>query len=152
VATTYQFSGSVGFHTFNWLGSGPRASEHSLTHDQNEQDKVHDSVVFSMKCFAQTLTSMRAISEGATNVLANSAVLCTSDVAEGYSHSSSDFPILVAGAAGGALRTNQHYRAMNGRNTSDVLLALMQAVGGSSFTSVGAGGGRSDSPMREIMS
>ena len=25
---TYQFSGSVGFHTFNWLGTGPRASEH----------------------------------------------------------------------------------------------------------------------------
>jgi hypothetical protein len=148
---TVQFSGSVGFHTFNWLGSGPRASEHSLTHDQNEQGKVHDSVVFSMRCLAQNLASMKAITEGTRTVLDNSAVLVTSDVSEGYTHSGNDYPILVAGSAGGALRTNMHYRAPSGRNTSDVLLALMQAVGGPTFTGVGAGTGRSTTPMREIM-
>jgi hypothetical protein len=148
---TLQFSGSVGFHTFNWLGTGPRASEHSLTHDQNEQGKVHDSVVFSMRCLAQTLTAMKGVTEGSGTVLDNSAVLVTSDVSEGYTHSGNDYPILVAGSAGGALRTNMHYRAPNGRNTSDVLLALMQAVGGPTFTGVGAGGGRSTTPMREIM-
>ncbi|MBL8917934.1 MAG: DUF1552 domain-containing protein [Myxococcaceae bacterium] len=148
---TFQFSGSVGFHTFNWLGTGPRASEHALTHDQNEQGKVHDSVVFSMRCFAQTLASMKAITEGGLTVLDRSAVLCTSDVAEGFTHSGNDYPILVAGSAGGALRTNMHYRAANGRNTSDLLLALMQAVGGTTFTGVGAGTGRSTTPMREIM-
>ncbi len=148
---TYQFSGSVGFHTFNWLGTGPRASEHSLTHDQNEQGKVHDSVVFSMACFARTLTAMKNITEGPSTVLANSAVMCTSDVSEGFTHSGQDYPILVAGSAGGALRTNMHYRATGGRNTSDLLLSLMQAVGGPTFTAVGAGSGRSTTPMREIM-
>jgi hypothetical protein len=148
---TVQFSGSVGFHTFNWLGTGPRASEHSLTHDQNEQGKVHDSVVFSMQCLAETLTSMKAITEGTGTVLDQSAVLVTSDVSEGYTHSGNDYPILIAGSAGGALRTNMHYRASGGRNTSDVLLALMQAVGGPTFTAVGAGTGRSTTPMREIM-
>jgi hypothetical protein len=148
---TLQFSGSVGFHTFNWVGSGPRATEHSLTHDQNEQGKVHDSVMFSMRCFAQTLTSLRAITEGGTTVLDQSAVLCTSDLAEGFTHSGNDYPILIAGRAGGALRTNQHIR-IAGRNTSDALLSLMQAVGGTaSFASVGAGPAMSNTPLRELL-
>lgn len=148
---TYQFSGSVGFHTFNWLGTGPRASEHALTHDQNEQGKVHDSVVFTMRCFARTLSAMKGLAEGPRTVLGNSAVLCTSDVSEGFTHSGQDYPIVIAGSAGGKLRTDLHYRATGGRNTSDVLLALMQAVGGPTFTAVGAGTGRSVTPMREIL-
>jgi hypothetical protein len=148
---TMQFSGSVGNHTYSWLGAGPRASEHALTHDQNEQGKVHDAVVFTMRCFAQTLTALKGVTEGASTVLDHSAVLCTSDVSEGYTHSGNDYPILIAGSAGGRLRTNVHHRAAFGRNTSDVLLSLMQAVGGPTFTAVGAGTGRSTTPMQELV-
>jgi hypothetical protein len=149
---TIQFSGSVGGHSFRDLSGGaPRDSEHGLTHDSNEQGKVHDAVVFSMRNFAYFLDKLQKTPDGTGNLLDRSCILCTSDVAEGLSHSSNDYPILVAGGAGGALKTpGVHVRSTSGESTSDVILACMQAVG-AGVTSVGAKEGYSTNPCKAIL-
>jgi hypothetical protein len=148
---TLQFTGSVGYHSFRDLSGQPRDTEHGLSHDSNEQDKLHDGVVFTMRNFAYLLDRLQKTPDGTGNLLDRSCIMCTSDVVEGLVHSSQDYPILVAGGAGGALKTpGVHVRSGSGENTSDVLLACMQAVG-TGVTSVGKDGGLSSNPCRAIM-
>jgi len=153
---TYQFSGSVGGQCFKNLSpNDPRDNEHALTHDAAQQGAVNDGIKFTMRCFAYTLDALKRSVEGPGNVLDRSCVLCTSDVAEGLDHSIKDYPILVAGRAGGALKyPGIHERGplagISGPNTSNVLLSCLQAVG-TGVTSVGSGAGLSTTRCQAIM-
>jgi Protein of unknown function (DUF1552) len=149
---TMQFSGSVGGHSFRELSGGqPRDNEHAITHDANQQDKVHDAVVFTMRNFAYFLDKLQKTPDGQGNLLDRSCILCTSDLAEGLVHSKNDYPILVAGSAGGALKSpGIHVRSANGANTSDVLLSCLQAVG-TGVSSVGKDEGLSTSACKDIL-
>jgi hypothetical protein len=143
---TYQFSGSVGGQCFKALSpNAPRDNEHALTHDAAAQQAVQDGITFTMQSFAYTLSAMKKSIEGNGNVLDNSCVLCTSDVSEGLDHSIDDYPILVAGKAGGALNAGIHVRG-TGQNTTNVLLSCMKAVIGPQITSAGAAEGLSTTP------
>lgn len=149
---TMMFSGSVGYHTYASLdGGASRGNEHELTHDAAQQNKVNDAVIYTMRNLAYTLERLQKTPDGTGNLLDSSVVLATSDLAEGLQHSLSDYPILVAGGARGALKAGgQHYRSPNQQNTSDVLLACMQAAG-AGVTSVGAKEGLSTTPLRALL-
>ena len=123
---------------------------HELSHQASSQEKVHDAVVYNMGCLNDLLKVMRDTPEGDGNLLDHSVWLCTSDVAEGYNHSSNDYPILVAGRANGYLRyPGIHHRGTIQNNTSDVLLSVMQAAG-TNVTEIGAEQGYSNQPCRAI--
>lgn len=148
---SFQFSGSVGGHCFKWLSPAEaRDNEHSITHDAAQQDKVHDAVVFTMKNFAYTLQALKRTAEGNGNLLSNCLLLCTTDVAQGLDHSINDYPVLLAGGAGGRLKTGVHYRASGGRNTSDILMTAVKALG-TGLTQVGKDEGHSTSPITELL-
>jgi hypothetical protein len=122
------FSGSV-CGTVYWQ-VGATGGHHDLTHNEaGDQPTVHAATIFTMKQFATLLASLKAIPEGAGNVLDNCAILASSDTADGKAHSITDYPILVAGRAGGAFKyPGVHYRSA-GENTSTVLLSLLRGVG-----------------------
>ncbi len=147
---SYQFSGSVGGQTYRDLGSRP-SDEHSITHDGAQQELVHQAVIYEMQQFAYTLQALKRTTEGTGNLLDQSVVLCSSDVSEGLAHSINDYPILVAGKGGGALKAGIHYRSTNGRNTSDVLLSCMRALVGPTVASVGKDSGLSTNPVAELL-
>jgi len=149
---SFQFSGSVGGHCFKFLTpTEARDTEHSITHEATQQDKVHAAVVFTMKNFAYTLQALkRTVDSPTSNVLDNAVVLCTSDVAEGLDHSINDYPVLLAGKGSGALRSGYHFRSTNGRNTSDILLTCMRALG-TNAASVGKDQGLSTTPISELL-
>jgi len=146
---SYQFSGSVGSTVYSAIGQ--TTGEHSLTHDAQRQNDVHDAVVFVMERFAYLLEKLNASIEGAGNLLDNSCILFSSDVCEGLVHSITDYPILVAGRAGGFLKyPGVHHRSTAQDNTSDVLLTCLRAVGVEA-ESVGSAGGFSDTPCAGII-
>lgn len=148
---SFQFSGSVGGHCFKFLTPNEaRDNEHSITHEATQQDKVNQAVIFTMRNFAYTLEALKRTLEGTGNVLDNTVVLCTSDVAEGLDHSISDYPVLLAGKGGGALRSGYHFRSGTGRNTSDILLTCLRALG-TNATSAGASSGLSTTPITELL-
>ena len=148
---SYQFSGSVGGQCFKDLSPNvPRDNEHALTHDATAQSMVQDGIRFTMRNFAYTLNALKSAIEGPGNVLDNSCVLCTSDVAQGIDHSIDDYPVLVAGKAGGALKGGVHVRTLFG-NTTDILLSCMKAVIGPQVTSAGSAEGLSTTPCTGIL-
>jgi Protein of unknown function (DUF1552) len=144
---SFQFSGSVGATSYPMVGVS--GEQHGISHNPGEQGNMHKTVMFVMKNFAYLLERLMATPEGTSNVLQNSVVLCSTDVSEGLSHGISNYPILIAGRAGGALRSGLHVRTA-GRNTSDVLLSVLQAAG-TGVSSVGGGTGQSTTPLTEIM-
>jgi hypothetical protein len=78
--------------------------------------------------------------EGDSNLLKQSAILVTSDTADGSAHTVDDYPILVCGSAGGFFKNpGVHYRGV-GENTSSVLLSLVRSMG-IQATEFGSGGG-----------
>jgi hypothetical protein len=134
------FSGSVG-GTVYWQ-VGVTSGHHDLTHNEaGNQPQVHDTTVFTMKQFATLLTALKAMPEGAGNLLDNCAILASSDVADGLAHSINNYPIVIAGKAGGALKyPGVHYKSA-GENASLVLFSLLKAVG-LPLTEFGTAGGR----------
>jgi hypothetical protein len=137
------FSGSTA-STVYWevnLSEG----HHQLTHDEpGDQPGVQASTVFTMQMFAQLLTSLKSVPEGAGNVLDNTAILASSCTSDGRFHDVRDYPILVAGRAGGYFKyPGVHYRSPTGNEScSNVLLSLLRSAG-TNVTTVGGGGGLS---------
>jgi hypothetical protein len=123
------FSGSVNGTVF-WEVNAT-SGHHDLTHNEADpQPLVHAATIFTMQQLTTLLTSLKGVSEGAGNLLDSCAILASSDVADGKAHSINDYPILVAGRAGGKLAyPSVHYRSPNGENASMVLMSMLRAVG-----------------------
>jgi hypothetical protein len=141
------FSGSVGGTSYPEIGA---TNHHSLTHDEpDEQPKVNEVTVFIMKQLATLLETLKGVSEGDGNLLDSCAILASSDTAEGQPHTINDYPILVAGKAGGALKHPGIHVRGKGNNTSDVLLTLLQATG-MEASEFGKDGGRTTNTVSEL--
>jgi hypothetical protein len=124
---------------------------HSMTHDEGgDQPLVAASTVFHMQCFSGLLQALKGISEGAGNVLDNTVIMGSTDVADGKAHSITDYPIVVAGGGGGFLKhPGIHYRSTTAENTSTVLLSVLKAAG-LPLTSFGGMGGAVTSSVSAI--
>ena len=94
---------------------------------------------------------LKATPDGDGNLLDHSVWLCSTDVAEGESHSSDNYPLVIAGRGSGALKyPGIHHRGRSANNTSDVLLSIMQAAG-TGLTEIGQAQGHSNQRCAEIM-
>ncbi|MEM7676669.1 MAG: DUF1552 domain-containing protein [Myxococcota bacterium] len=145
---TYFLTGGSGYPVYADLGHV--RGLHELSHESRSQEKIHAAVVYNMGLLNTLLNTLRQTEIGAGNLLDRSVWLCTSDVAEGYTHSSRDYPIIVAGRAGEYFKyPGIHHRGVDDNNTSDVLLSVMRAAG-TGLTQIGAAQGYSNQTCRAI--
>jgi hypothetical protein len=143
------YSGGVALTVYNELGIG--TEHHGLSHDEpGDQPQMHEITTFIMAKLGSFLQRLKDTPEGDGNLLDRSAILASSDTAEGQPHSINDYPIIIAGRANGALvHPGIHYRSSNGENTTNALLALLQAMD-LQVTEYGNGPGRSSTPLAAI--
>lgn len=114
----------------NVLFKGAPAGHHQLTHDEpGDQPQVHAILLQIMEELAYLLSALRAVPEGDGTLLDHCAILATTDCSYGKAHSVEEYPILIAGSAGGALKQGIHYRSVASENTSKVGLTLCRAMG-----------------------
>jgi len=121
---------------------------HGDTGDQSNQPRVDTGVQYVVKCLNEFLTKMRATAHGASNLLDQSLVFITSDTAWGKTHTSTEWPVLLAGKAGGRLAGDGHFN-FPGDNLSKALLTVAQIMG-STATSFGGGAGAVTAPLAGI--
>jgi hypothetical protein len=125
----------------NLLFPKATAGHHQLTHDEpGEQPQVFEILLYVMTELAYFLSALKAVPEGDGTLLDNCAMLCTTDCGYAKAHSVEEYPILIAGGAGGALKQGIHYRSVASENTSKVLLTLARAMG-LTLSEFGAEGG-----------
>jgi hypothetical protein len=142
------FNGSVS-GTYYWSVDS-QMSFHQLTHDEpGNQPKVHGCVMFVMEELAYLLEKLNSTPEGDGSLLDNMVILGTSDVSSGKEHSLNDYPILIAGKGGGALKGDYHHRIFN-QNASHSLLSICHAMD-VPLPSFGGNGGYVESPLSEIL-
>lgn len=143
-----QFSGSVGGTVFWQVGASD--GHHNLSHDEpGDQPVLQKTTVFTMEQLNYLLTKLKNTPEGTGNLLDQTAVLCSSDVAHGREHTINDYPVLVCGKAGGALKGGVHYRSTTGENTSQILYSCVKSMD-IPITSYGKGGGLVTSGVKAI--
>ena len=135
------WSGSVSQTVYDEVGA--TTEHHGLSHDEGgDQPMVHAITIYIIQNLGTFLERLKNTPEGDGNLLDRCAILASTDTSEGQPHSLDDYPIIVAGKAGGALvHPGVHYRSTSGENTSNVLLTLLQAMD-LDVTEFGNGGGK----------
>lgn len=112
-----------------WHLGGARDTHHNLTHNEaGDQPTVRSINEFTMGELAKLLQRLASTPEGDGTLLDNCAMMAYSEVSEGRDHGREDIPIILAGRAGGALRTGLHHRG-NRESATKVHLTLVRALG-----------------------
>lgn len=129
--STFMFGNSVSNINFAFL-PGVSEAHHSVSHHQNEADKLrqYEQIArWHVEQMAYMLGRMKSIQEGERTLLENSMVMFGSDLRDGNSHNPHNLPILVAGQAGGRLRTGQHIEYEKDTPLANLYLSMLQAMG-----------------------
>ncbi len=113
---------------------GSSDTHHTLTHEEPRdpdlgyQPKATFFVLKSMDAWAQFVETLDAVPEGDGTLLDNCLVMAHSETAEANTHSVMGLPIMVAGKAGGRMRSGIHVSGV-GDSTSRVGLTMQQLMG-----------------------
>ena len=136
--------------TFTELAAdGAKEDFHTYTHiEPGDQPLVGKHILLHMQQVAYLIAKLKSVTVGAGTLLDQCAILFTTEVQEGRNHLVDNIPMIVAGRAGGALKTGLHVHAA-GDNTSKVHLTLLQAVGVPA-TSFGGGPGLATDTVADL--
>jgi len=107
--------------------------------DPSSQPRVDTGVLYTMTCLAEFLTNLQSTAHGAGTLLDQALVYVTSDTAWGKVHDRTEWPVLLAGKAGGRLRGDEHHNFQS-ENLSRALLTVAQIMD-PTVTQIGVDGG-----------
>jgi hypothetical protein len=129
---------------------GAANSLHQINHDEGPPfNTVHAAVTFTMQQLSRFLTILRDTPDGTGNLLDTCSILVTSELTEGWRHTNTDYPCLIAGKGNGRLRGGVHHRTA-AANTSHCGLTALRGAG-IDVPSFGAAEGLVSSPFAELM-
>lgn len=121
---------------------------HGDAGDSSSQPRVHRGVIYAMQALAVFLEKLSSLTEGAGTVLDSSLVYTTSCTSWGKVHDVTEWPVLLAGKAGGSLRGNQHLRYQD-RILPEVLLTMAN-VFGANLGTLGRGAGEAKAELPNL--
>ena len=121
-----QFSRAVGGGTPTWLGLTD--THHDLSHQTTagSDEAIRAIDRWYAEQFAYLLAALKAVPEGDGTLLDHTAILWLSEGSDG-GHGRENVEIVVAGGAGGRLRTGQ-FLEMGGTPHNNLLLELINSV------------------------
>ncbi len=105
---------------------------HELSHhgkSKHKQTQIAKINRFHMDRFSYFLNRLRSVHEGDGTLLDNSMVIYGSGISDGDRHNHDDLPIIMAGNAGGRIKTGRHIRYKNGTPLCNLYVWMMQQMG-----------------------
>ena len=105
---------------------------HSWTHDQGNEHVRNDLAKldrFHVEQFVQLVKKMSSVADGETTLLENTMFLLGSGLGSGERHESTNLPTIIAGRAGGQLKTGQHLRYPRETPIANLWLSLARMMG-----------------------
>lgn len=107
---TLQWTHSVGDMRMTWI-PGVTRGHHDMSHDPDTALDSRESLTLINEWhatqFAHLINKMKMVDEGGVPMLNNSLVLWTNELSKGNAHSHPDMPFVLAGKAGGKLKTGR---------------------------------------------
>ncbi len=106
-------------------------NHHVLTHTRGDDAKetLKKIDLFHMNMYAKLIGQMASIKEGDGTLLDHAAVTIGSGLGDGSVHDYGDLPVIIAGRAGGRLKTGQALRPKD-EPLANLWLTLLQLSGG----------------------
>lgn len=114
---------------FPWLGID--RGHHDVSHDTTPQGLAQQTaiVAWEVEMFAHFLHLLRSAPEGAGNLLDNAIVFFANEHSTGRGHEYKDMPVLLAGRAGGQVKTGRHIRYPTGTPYAKAFVSMLNSVG-----------------------
>jgi hypothetical protein len=124
---------------FSEHGSDLRQAGHATAHHQATHEEMVDRELGyqptpdyfstrSMEAFADFVEVLAGVREGAGTLLDNTLVMAHSDVSFAKNHDVNGIPVMLAGRAGGRMKTGIHVRS-SGEAVTKIGLTVQQAMG-----------------------
>ena len=129
--STFMFGNDVTNRNFSFL-DGVNGGHHSISHHQNngsQLDQYEKINLWHTEQYAYMLERMKGIPEGEGNLLDHSMVAFGSPIRDGNGHNPRNVPIVVAGQAGGKLRTGRHLEFDEGTPLCSLWLSMLDHAG-----------------------
>jgi hypothetical protein len=125
-----QWSRSVSQTRFTWLGIAD--GHHDLSHRGDDDADAVDKLTRINNWYAQQLASLiaqlKAVPDGTGTLFDSTLILWCNELAKGNTHSRTGAPYVLAGGAGGALRTGRFLQYADLPH-NNLLLSLLGAYG-----------------------
>ncbi|MEO2013058.1 MAG: DUF1552 domain-containing protein [Fuerstiella sp.] len=111
---------------------GVNNDHHVTSHHRNDPQLLREYQIISrwhVQRLGRMMDKMAVIDEGGRSLLDNTLMLFGSGMSQGNSHSGVDIPILLAGKAGGTMKTGRHIQTPQKTQHSNFLLSVLQEMG-----------------------
>ena len=105
---------------------------HGWTHNQNNKQVLSDLEKldhFYMRQFSKICQKMDAIQEGDGTLLDNMMFTYGSGLSSGMLHECTNLPTVIAGSAGGQLKTNRHDQHAKGTPIANLWVSMAKVMG-----------------------
>lgn len=115
--------------TYPWIGV-PEA-HHGVSHHQRDPHNIQQKTkidAYNMSLFARVLAKMREMPEGDGTLLDHSLFLYGAGMGDGDRHTPLDMPVVLAGGAGGQLKTGRHIRYPENTPFMNLCVTLLAKV------------------------
>ncbi len=137
---TIQWTRSFSDPRFTWIGIN--RGHHEISHEPDGNAMAQEQLTKIDTWYAGQLAyligKLKAIPEGTGTMLDNTLIVWCNEVGKGNAHSHNELPFVLAGRAGGAIRTGRFLKANGPHN--QLLISILNAFGvpATSFGSVQA--------------
>ena len=130
--STFMFANDVSNKNFGELIPGVKGGHHSLSHHQNKDDAIAQYSAINRwhsQQLAYMLRKMKGIQEGEKSLLENSMILFGSSFSDGNRHDPSNLPIILAGNAGGTIRSGRHIKCPDPTPLCNLYVPMLERMG-----------------------
>lgn len=135
--TSLLWAGAANEVRFTWLGQ--TGGHHTISHDNGatgRAQRIAAHIWFSGEV-AYLLQKLKAVPDGTGTLLDNSLVVWGNELADGAAHSQQPIPVLLAGKAGGALKTGR-FIDFGRRKHNGLLVSMAHLMGMPEVTKFGS--------------
>jgi hypothetical protein len=130
--SSFMFANDVSGKNFGKLVPGTEGGHHEFSHHQNKAEKYEPyAKINRWHCeqLAYFLDKLKAVKEGDRTLLDNSMILFGSSFSDGNRHDPNNLPILLAGKAGGRIRTGRHIACPKHTPLCNLYVSMLERMG-----------------------
>jgi hypothetical protein len=130
--SSFMFANDVSGKNFGKLVPGTEGSHHEFSHHQNKAEKYEPYSKINRwhaEQLAYFLDKLKAVKEGERTLLDNSMILFGSSFSDGNRHDPNNLPIVLAGRAGGKIKSGRHIACEKNTPLCNLYVSMLDYMG-----------------------
>ena len=130
--SSFMFANDVSGKDFGALIPGTAGGHHEFSHHQDKPEKYEPYTKINRwhsEQLGYLMDKLGAIKEGEGTVLDNSMILFGSSMSDGNRHDPSNLPIVLAGGAGGKIKTGRHIACPKHTPLCNLYVSMLDRMG-----------------------